>query len=217
VTPAFALGVNGSFEDGINPGVFVTLPAGNTNITDWTVESGSIDYIGSYWTAQSGVRSIDLNGLVEGAISQTLSTVPGMVYTVDFYLSGNPDSRPESDPLYSPELKEVEVLAEGSMPIIYSFDTAINGNTHQNMMWDMHSYSFLATDNTTKLTISSKIGGAFGPALDNVSIDDGFVLSKEMCKEGGWENYGIFKNQGDCVSYVATQGKNLPANIPVAE
>lgn len=33
----------------------------------------------------------------------------------------------------------------------------------------------------------------------------------EQCKKGGWENYnGLFKNQGDCVSYVATGGKNLP-------
>ena len=31
------------------------------------------------------------------------------------------------------------------------------------------------------------------------------------CKNGGWQTYGIFKNQGDCVSYVATGGKNPPA------
>jgi hypothetical protein len=31
------------------------------------------------------------------------------------------------------------------------------------------------------------------------------------CKEGGWQTYGIFKNQGDCVSYVATGGKNPAA------
>ncbi|HEX5247719.1 MAG TPA: hypothetical protein VFW41_11385 [Gaiellaceae bacterium] len=30
------------------------------------------------------------------------------------------------------------------------------------------------------------------------------------CKNGGWQTYGIFKNQGDCVSYVATDGKNPP-------
>lgn len=37
--------------------------------------------------------------------------------------------------------------------------------------------------------------------------------SKDQCKKGGWENYTDnlgtpFKNQGDCVSYVATGGKN---------
>jgi hypothetical protein len=33
------------------------------------------------------------------------------------------------------------------------------------------------------------------------------------CRQGGWRNFGsLFKNQGDCVSFVATGGKNPPAN-----
>jgi hypothetical protein len=28
------------------------------------------------------------------------------------------------------------------------------------------------------------------------------------CKNGGWEGFDVFKNQGDCVSWVATGGKN---------
>jgi hypothetical protein len=37
--------------------------------------------------------------------------------------------------------------------------------------------------------------------------------SKEQCKNGGWKNFNnpAFKNQGDCVSYVATGGRN-PGN-----
>jgi hypothetical protein len=35
-------------------------------------------------------------------------------------------------------------------------------------------------------------------------------ISKDDCKKGGWESYGAFTNQGDCVSYVATNGKNPP-------
>lgn len=35
------------------------------------------------------------------------------------------------------------------------------------------------------------------------------------CKKGGWRTYytpeGKFKNQGDCVSWLATNGKNAPA------
>jgi hypothetical protein len=34
--------------------------------------------------------------------------------------------------------------------------------------------------------------------------------SKDQCKKGGWHNYGVFRNQGDCVSFVATGGKNPP-------
>jgi len=37
------------------------------------------------------------------------------------------------------------------------------------------------------------------------------------CKKGAWEDWGVFKNQGDCVSYIATQGKNEPGqNVPGA-
>ena len=34
---------------------------------------------------------------------------------------------------------------------------------------------------------------------------------KDQCKNGGWQSYGVFKNQGDCVSFIATGGKNQPA------
>jgi hypothetical protein len=33
---------------------------------------------------------------------------------------------------------------------------------------------------------------------------------QEQCKNGGWKTYDAFKNQGDCVSFVATKGKNQP-------
>jgi hypothetical protein len=34
--------------------------------------------------------------------------------------------------------------------------------------------------------------------------------SKDQCKNGGWRNFPGFKNQGDCVSFVATGGRNQP-------
>jgi hypothetical protein len=37
-----------------------------------------------------------------------------------------------------------------------------------------------------------------------------FPTTKDQCKNGGWKSYGVFKNQGDCVSFVATRGKNPP-------
>ena len=36
-------------------------------------------------------------------------------------------------------------------------------------------------------------------------------LTKDDCKKDLWKEYGIFKNQGDCVSFVATGGRNLPS------
>jgi len=64
-------------------------------------------------------------------------------------------------------------------------------------------------------------GGTIGTAgtvyIDNVSVNNDVVgsptspLSKDDCKKGGWMNFSpAFKNQGDCVSFVATNGRNLP-------
>jgi hypothetical protein len=47
----------------------------------------------------------------------------------------------------------------------------------------------------------------------NIVIVDAPTLpvSTDQCRNGGWQSYGIFKNQGDCVSFVATKGTNQPA------
>jgi hypothetical protein len=54
-----------------------------------------------------------------------------------------------------------------------------------------------------------------------VSIESTGPQTKEECKKNGWKNFEnpdgspMFKNQGDCVSYVATHGKNEPGqNVP---
>jgi hypothetical protein len=70
---------------------------------------------------------------------------------------------------------------------------------------------------------------AAGPALpfpcatigdESYRLDSGDIVvsagfpgptSKDECKHGGWRDFGVFKNQGDCVSFVATKGKNPPA------
>jgi hypothetical protein len=52
---------------------------------------------------------------------------------------------------------------------------------------------------------------AFG-AQDFVVTDaHPLPTSKDQCKNGGWQTYTVFENQGDCVSFVATGGKNPPS------
>lgn len=171
-TFASALGTNGSFENGTAPGVFLTVTAPNTtDITGWSVDSGSVDYIGTYWPSSDGVRNLDLNGLAKGAVSQDVPTTVGATYTVGFDLSGNPDSRPVDDPLYSPTNKIVRVGASGTTTQDYPFDTSVKGNSLTDMKWEHHTYVFVATAATTTLSFASQIEGAFGPALDNVTIE----------------------------------------------
>jgi hypothetical protein len=65
------------------------------------------------------------------------------------------------------------------------------------------------------------VGAAQTVLVDNVNVNgtiytfDAVVIDpndKEKCKKGGWQDFtsspGPFKNQGDCVSYFATGGKN---------
>jgi hypothetical protein len=53
----------------------------------------------------------------------------------------------------------------------------------------------------------------FNASVDDVVVTSKHVLptSKDQCKDEGWRSFGVFKNQGDCVSFVATHGKNPPS------
>jgi len=213
---AFAVGTNGSFELGTTSDPFTTLSAGSTNITDWTINSGSVDYIQNLWQASDGVRSIDMNGFTTGSISQTIPTTVGAIYNVTFDLSGNPGSVSDpTHPYYSPSNKQLTVSANGAQTKSFFYDTSIMQNSYpNNMKYVGKTYSFTATGTSTVLTFASAIPGAFGPVLDNVVISETLPGNKEECKKDGWKAFNVFKNQGDCVSYVATGGKNLPANLP---
>ena len=47
-----------------------------------------------------------------------------------------------------------------------------------------------------------------GEALVSGEVTITDAPTKDQCKNGGWRNFLGFKNQGDCVSFVATGGKN---------
>jgi hypothetical protein len=49
-------------------------------------------------------------------------------------------------------------------------------------------------------------------ASGDLTVTDARPLptSKDQCKNGGWRSYGVFKSQGDCVSFVSTEGRNTP-------
>ncbi|MGQ0849140.1 MAG: Calx-beta domain-containing protein [Actinomycetota bacterium] len=74
---------------------------------------------------------------------------------------------------------------------------------------------------TVILTVAAGTGYSIGsPNSDDVKIADNdgptpvpgtMPTTKDQCKKGGWQTFGVFKNQGDCVSWIATGGKNPPA------
>ena len=44
-----------------------------------------------------------------------------------------------------------------------------------------------------------------------VTFTPNLPTTANQCKNGGWQSFGKFKNQGDCVSFVATRGRNGPS------
>jgi choice-of-anchor C domain-containing protein len=209
---AFTGLTNGSFESGAYvdvSGGFERLAAGDPSIDGWVIGGDSVDWVGAYWPAADGAMSVDLSGTDAGSLSQTFDTTIGNTYTVSFSLAGNPAGPPTE--------KTLEVNATGGTTGLYSVD--VTGLVLPTMQWATETYSFLATSASTTLTFTSTTAGAFGPALDNVAVTES-VPVKDDCKDGGWQSMidnagNSFKNQGDCVSYFATKGKNLGA-IPAA-
>jgi choice-of-anchor C domain-containing protein len=154
---------NGSFETGTNPGVFTTLGVGSTAITGWTVTAGTIDYIGTYWTAADGTRSVDLSGNGPGAISQTFDTLQNQNYQVIFNLAGNPDGGPVT--------KTLGVSINGGAPATFTFNTT--GATKATMGWVTRFLNFTSNNSGSTTLVFSSLdnpGTAYGPALDNVRI-----------------------------------------------
>lgn len=99
------------------------------------------------------------------------------------------------------------------------------------------TYLTTAPDDTTDSNLSSawnfqQVAGTWRLHITDTNVNTSpneFVLNttwswrldielntgKGVCKKGGWKTLGPFKNQGDCVSYIATGGKNLPAGSSV--
>ena len=140
----------------------MTLSGGSTAITGWTVGGNSIDYIGSYWQAQDGSRSIDLAGSGNGSIAQTFATHIGTTYTVTYWIGRNPDGG--ANP-------RTGFVSAGGNQIAFSYDDV--SSSKADMKWEQETFDFIATGTSTTLSFASDpltSNGFYGPALDNVSI-----------------------------------------------
>lgn len=163
---AAALITNGSFESNTGgactqtPQGYADISAGATCITGWTVTSGTIDLVSTFWNAEDGSFSLDLSGVNDGSIAQTFATQTGVRYNVTFWLAGN---------VISPPVKTLQVSAAGQSNN-YSFDDT--GKSNSNMGWLQETFSFTATGTSSTLEFLStdNPSGNAGPTLDNVTV-----------------------------------------------
>jgi choice-of-anchor C domain-containing protein len=123
------------------------------------VSLGNINVVGSsLWKAADGKRSLDLNGSVPGAISQTFKTRKGQKYRVTFGLAGA---------TAGPTEKKLQVIAAGQ---IKEFTFDITGKTPNDMGWVSKTWEFTAKADRTTIEFVSLTEGDAGPALDDVVV-----------------------------------------------
>jgi len=149
--------MNGSFENGPDPGDAMALAPGSKAINDWTVVSGRISYVGRRWQHSHGARSVGVP--CGGGFSQTFETEPDQKYEVRFSMAG--------DPTTAPPVKSVAV-SFGAQTRLFTFDTT--GHSLQEMGWDARSWIFTATALSTTVTFNSPTTECSMAAVDNVRI-----------------------------------------------
>ena len=141
-------------------GSFSTYGAVSTIDNAWTVSNGSVDLIGSYWTAPTGY-SIDLDGNAPGTISQGLNLAAGQ-YTVSFALAGNFAGGDAT--------KAVQVSIDG---VTHDYTFVTTGHSAGAMGWETKSFTFDVTNPAALSTLtftSLDAGGYYGAALADISV-----------------------------------------------
>ncbi len=151
---------NGDFECPTLTGSYQPFSAKQA-ICGWSVDAESVDLVGSLWTAASGKQSIDLSGSPgKGTIALDVPTVAGQSYRIRFALAGN---------ILEPSVKKEMVVAwENRDLATLTFDTT--GRSAAAMGWQYHEYTVTATGSTARLAFRSLTDGAYGAAIDDVSV-----------------------------------------------
>ena len=165
-SPQANLLTNGSFESGafVNQGNdTMSLAAGSTVITGWTVVTDTTAWIGATnpfgLSASNGSFFLDLTNYQAGppfaGMSQTIATIPGATYSLSFDLGsstfwGRPDS--------------ITTSAAGTSQTFTSPSTGGNND------WQSVLMQFVASSTTTTVLLQGASGFNY-IGLDNVDVE----------------------------------------------
>jgi hypothetical protein len=155
---------NGSFETPISSGI-ATFGTGSTSITGWTVIGASdisvlLNGIGGI-VPDDGQQFLDLTGTrdnqgVYSGVSQTLSTLDGVAYTLQFAL-GNYSQ--------NPGITGIAVTA-GSAAQTFTLARPASG-----FVWETFSLNFLGGVGGSTLISFTGTNGGFYTGLDDVYVE----------------------------------------------
>ena len=96
----------------------------------------------------------------------------------------------------SEEAVLVRVLADGTASQTFTFTS---------------QYAGIFDGRTLTVTVLDRNLAPLAETSATVSCAPPMPTSPEQCKNGGFQAVPAFKNQGDCVSFVSTGQRNLPA------
>lgn len=148
---------NGGFEDTIISGDtagsgYQQFNAVSNGISDWTVQTNSVDLITSPYRVYEGSQALDLSGIANGTIFQTLNTVANQTYDLVFYFNHNGG--------------ETTTLS-GKVSV-----GSLTGSTfsHTGFGWTKFSSSFVASGNDVLTFSALDTVSNGGVILDSISV-----------------------------------------------
>jgi hypothetical protein len=189
------------------------IAAAEANASVWgPVVNGNVVIIATdpSFHAEVGIEAARL--LIQNAVAHAtaLSGATGAYISLScYYFSASPNTPVPLLNGFSPSGFTVEASQTETAHITEPTSPVLAGLTDASLSnWGVSIHEVFDTwpSNFTVLAIATTQGKPYilsrGPTLPT---------SKDQCKNGGWRNFPGFKNQGDCVSFVATGGKNPPA------
>lgn len=177
---------NGSFEDPSVPNEDadgrVTFFAPALLPGGWLLSSGSVDVMRRDGTTQyqvpDGLQALDLTGDgSRGTITRTMNLQPETVYTLSFWLAGNPTCEVG--------LKRITLIVENVLFTQPTFNTT--GWSVTNMGWTLYEYSFVSDGGPVSLLFQSLTGTQCGPMIDDVRVERCLEILQHPAAAGGCE------------------------------
>lgn len=130
-----------------------------SSLTSWSIPSGTVEIVdNSVLNAASGSKSLELNGVNTGTLSQNVDLDPSWTYSLSFQLSGNPNYQ---------GLHAIRVSIGDTSR---DFTFAPNGNALNNMKYVLVGFDFYTSSPSPTLTFQSLVSGTLGPMIDNIII-----------------------------------------------
>jgi hypothetical protein len=156
---------DGDFSQAPNPGDHTLFNTkGQVFAPYWEVSKKNVNFTGTAYWDVDGLCSVDLDGLVPGAITTSaFPTKKGAAYTLAFVLSGNGGG--------PPTVKTMKVTV-GNQFTAFSWDTS-GGNDAQNGDYAPETWTFRATKPLSVLTFTSEEhpkGGGYGAVIAGMAI-----------------------------------------------